>query len=94
MQGQRHPRRGVVIANIATLFFGLAGVLGKLSGLPAPLITLGRVCFAGVALGLWALATHIPLRARGRRDVALLAFQGVILAVHWTAFFQAIVVSN
>jgi len=83
-----------VSANVATLFFGLAGVLGKLSGLPAPLITLGRVLFAGVALGVWASVAGISLRPRARRDLALLALQGLILALHWTAFFQAIVVSS
>ena len=87
-------RRGLLAANTATLFFGLAGVLGKLSGLSAPQITFGRVCFAGVALGLWALATRVSLRPQRRRDVGLLILQGVILALHWTAFFQAIVVSN
>ncbi len=80
--------------NLATLFFGLAGVLGKLSGLPAPLITLGRAVFAGAALGLWAMSMHTSLRPRTRRDLGLLALQGSILAIHWTAFFQAIVVSN
>ncbi len=94
MKRARHVRRGLISANIATLFFGLAGVLGKLSGLPAPLITLGRVVFAGVALGVWAGATGASLRPRARRDLALLTLQGVILALHWTAFFQAIVVSN
>ncbi len=87
-------RRGLLAANTATLFFGLAGVLGKLSGLSAPQITLGRVCFAGVALGLWAMATRVSLRPQRPRDVALLIVQGAILALHWTAFFQAIVVSN
>lgn len=87
-------RRGLLAANIATLFFGLAGVLGKLSGLSAPQITLGRVCFAGVTLGLWALTTGSSLRPHRRRDVGLLILLGVILALHWTAFFQAIVVAN
>lgn len=87
-------RRGLLSANTATLFFGLAGVLGKLSGLPAPLITLGRVIFAGAALSIWARATGVTLRPRARPDLALLILQGVILAIHWTAFFQAIVVSD
>lgn len=87
-------RQGLLTANTATLFFGLAGVLGKLTGLPAPLITLGRTAFAGVALALWAGASGVSLRPHARRDVALLTFQGLILALHWTAFFQAIVVSN
>lgn len=91
-----HTRRfgGVLRVNIATLFFGLAGVLGKLSGLPAPVITLGRVVFAGLALGALARMTHTDLRPRSRRDLALLVTQGVILAVHWTAFFQSIAVSS
>ena len=87
-------RRGLASVNLATLFFGLAGVLGKLSGLPAPLITLGRVVFAGAALALWAASARTPLRPRSRSDLGLLTLQGVILALHWTAFFQAIVVSN
>lgn len=94
MQVARQGRAGVAIANVATLFFGLAGVLGKLSGLPAPLITLGRVVFAGVALAAWVRLTGAPLRPKSRRDAALLAALGVILALHWTAFFQAIVVSS
>jgi drug/metabolite transporter (DMT)-like permease len=80
--------------NIATLFFGLAGVLGKLSGLPAPAITLGRVLFAGVTLGFLAGIIKTPLQPRSRRDLALLLLQGFILAVHWTAFFQSIAISS
>ncbi len=90
----RHARRGLVNVNIATLFFGLAGALGKLSGLPAPAITLGRVIFAGVALALWAAVARVSLRPHARRDIAVMALQGIVLAVHWTSFFQAIVVSN
>ncbi|HZC06538.1 MAG TPA: DMT family transporter [Ktedonobacterales bacterium] len=90
----RHSQRGLINANIATLFFGLAGTLGKLSGLPAPMITLGRVVFAGLALGIWAALAHVSLRPHTRRDLALMALQGLVLAIHWTSFFQAIVVSN
>ena len=94
MRPQPRTLRGVVSVNIATLFFGLAGVLGKLSGLPAPTITLGRVLFAGITLGILAALTRAPLRPRSRRDLALLVFQGLILAIHWTAFFQSIAVSS
>lgn len=91
----RFAHRSIIAANTATLFFGLAGVLGKLSDLPAPLITLGRVVFAGAALGVWVgMSGKLSLRPRRQRDIALLALPGLILALHWTAFFQAIVVSN
>ncbi len=85
---------GLISVNIATLFFGLAGVLGKLTGLPAPAITFGRVLFAGIALSVYAALTKARLRPRSRRDLALLVTQGLILAVHWTAFFQSIAVSS
>lgn len=94
MKTAQRARRGLITANIATLFFGLAGVLGSLTGLPAPLITLGRAAFAGLALGGWALLARLSLRPRTGRDLAILIAQGVLLAIHWTAFFQAIVVSN
>ena len=86
--------RGLVFANIAVLLFGLAGVLGKLSGLPAPLIVFGRAFFAGLVLLAVCWFWHIPLRPKRSRDSYLLLGQGVLLALHWTAFFQAINVSN
>jgi drug/metabolite transporter (DMT)-like permease len=69
-------------------------VLGKLSGLPAPLITFGRVLFAGGVLLAVVLGRRLPLRPHRRRDAAVLLGQGLLLAVHWTAFFESINVSN
>ncbi|GAC1392402.1 MAG: DMT family transporter [Ktedonobacteraceae bacterium] len=84
----------MVSANIAVLFFGLAGVLGKLSMLPSPLIVLGRVVFAGLLLFVVCLFQRVSLQPKRRRDGFLLVGQGVLLACHWTAFFQSINVSN
>jgi drug/metabolite transporter (DMT)-like permease len=94
MPEQPKTLRGLVFANIAVLLFGLAGVLGKLSGLPAPLIVFGRAFFAGLVLLVVCWFWHIPLRPKRSRDSYLLLGQGVLLALHWTAFFQAINVSN
>ena len=94
MPEQPKTLRGLVFANIAVLLFGLAGVLGKLSGLPAPLIVFGRAFFAGLVLLAVCWFWHIPLRPKRSRDSYLLLGQGVLLALHWTAFFQAINVSN
>jgi len=86
--------RGIAFANVAVVFFGLAGVLGKLSGLPAPVIVFGRVLFAGVVLLALAVLQRRSVRPRGRRDAVVLVAQGMLLAVHWTAFFQSIAVAN
>jgi len=94
MPEQPKQLRGLVSANIAVLLFGLAGVLGKLSLLPAPLIVFGRSFFAGLVLLAVCWFRHISLRPKQSRDGYLLLGQGVLLALHWTAFFQAINVSN
>jgi drug/metabolite transporter (DMT)-like permease len=94
MPEQPKQLRGLVSANIAVLLFGLAGVLGKLSLLPAPLIVFGRSVFAGLVLLAVCWLRHISLRPKQSRDGYLLLGQGVLLALHWTAFFQAINVSN
>ena len=91
---QKSRVRGSIEANIAVLFFGLAGVLGKLSVLPSPLIVLGRVVFAGAVLLIACLWQRLPLRPQRRRDGLLLVGQGALLTLHWTAFFQSINVSN
>jgi drug/metabolite transporter (DMT)-like permease len=94
MPEQPQQLRGLVSVNIAVLLFGLAGVLGKLSLLPAPIIVFGRSFFAGLVLLAVCLFRHISLRPKQSRDSYLLLGQGVLLALHWTAFFQAINVSN
>ncbi len=94
MPEQPKQLRGLVAANVAVLLFGLAGVLGKLSLLPAPLIVFGRSFFAGLVLLAVCWFWHIPLRPKRSRDSYLLLGQGALLALHWTAFFQAINVSN
>lgn len=88
------PKRGLLAVNGAVLLFGLAGVLGKLSGLPAPSITLGRVVIAGPALYLFARYQKTMLRPLRASDAMVLVGQGALLALHWTAFFEAINVSN
>lgn len=85
--------RGLLLANLAVGLFGLAGVLGVLTGLPSPLIVLGRVVFGGLCLAGLVLAQRVDLRVR-RRDVALIVGQGVLLALHWTTFYQSIAVSD
>jgi drug/metabolite transporter (DMT)-like permease len=94
MPEQVKPLRGLLFANVAVLFFGLAGVLGKLSVLPAPLIVFGRVFFASLVLLPLCWFQRIPLRPKRVQDGFLLFGLGMLLALHWTTFFQSINVSN
>jgi drug/metabolite transporter (DMT)-like permease len=85
---------GMAQVNLAVLLFGLAGVLGKMSGLASPLIVLARVALAGPALLLWLRWSGVRPRVHTRRHRGILIAQGALLALHWTAFFQSINVSS
>lgn len=85
---------GLFEANVAVVLFGLAGLFGKLVGLPAISIVLGRVVFASLALGIFALASRTSLLPDSLSSFAGLAGAGLLLAFHWTTFFQSIQTST
>src|SRR5215831_6164413 len=93
-QSPSAPLSALLAINSAVMLFGLAGVLGKMTGLPATIIVFGHVVVAGAALSVVALTLGASLRPRKARDALILCGQGLLLAVHWVAFFQSINVSN
>jgi uncharacterized membrane protein len=80
--------------HIAVFLFGLAGLFGKLVDLPSTIIVLGRVLFATVFLVFILLYLKQSIKLKQKRDYFYLTILGVILAIHWVTFFQAIQVST
>lgn len=87
-------RKNLLEIHLAVLLFGLAGLFGKWVTLPAVIIVLGRVFFASLSLGLLARWRRRSLKLSSRRDYFWLMLLGVLLALHWITFFQAIKVST
>lgn len=85
---------GLFKIHIAVLFFGLAGLVGKLVNQPPAVIVFGRVLFAMAFLlpALWYRKQSLKLETTA--DYLALLFQGLILAVHWGTFFKSIQVST
>ena len=79
---------------MAVLLFGLAGLFGKFLDLPAWAIVLGRTGFATAALGLVLIVARPTSLPRGIKSISLFGLLGLVLAVHWIAFFHAIQVST
>lgn len=90
----KERKRGLRQVHAAVLLFGLAGLIGKVVLLPALLIVLGRVVFASITLIGIIRFSNRRFRLTSRRDIAPLVLLGLLLAVHWAAFFQSIKVST
>jgi len=86
--------RGLFEIHLAVFLFGFPGLFGKWIPLSPPLIVLGRVFFAALALGLILFLRRQSMRITPVRDLALLALCGLVLALHWTMFFRSVQVST
>jgi drug/metabolite transporter (DMT)-like permease len=87
--------RSLAEIHLAVFLFGFPGLFAKWLPWPPALIVFGRVLFASLALAaIMALRRGGLFKVGSRRDAALLALCGLILAAHWTMFFKSIQVSS
>jgi drug/metabolite transporter (DMT)-like permease len=78
----------------AVLLFGFSGLFGKLVLLPAPIIVLGRVFFSAISLLVIIQLFDVGSAPKEKRSLAALTFLGLLLSLHWTAFFKSVQVST
>lgn len=76
--------------HIAVMLFGLSAVMGQFLDAPAVVIAGGRVIWSCAALLFFSLVMKSNLKLTSKKDYAITLFTGLILAIHWTTFFQAI----
>jgi drug/metabolite transporter (DMT)-like permease len=89
------PRtRNLLQLHAAVLLFGLAGLFGKFLHVTPVVIVFGRVVFASMVLLAAAAYKRLPLWPRPWRSFASFFALGILLAVHWTTFFQSVRVST
>lgn len=80
--------------HVAVVLFGIAGLFGKWVALSPSIIVLGRVFFASIALALILLISKQTILFPKKSTYFLLMSLGLLLAVHWTVFFQSIQIST
>ncbi len=83
-------RRSLGALHLAVMLFGLSAVVGRWVNVPAVLVAAGRVVCSSALLLVLCLAGRTPLKLRSRGDTLLAVGAGVVLAVHWTAFFLSV----
>ena len=85
-----NDRNSIVLLHLAVMLFGFSAVLGQFVSAPAVIIAGGRVIFSSITLLIFSLVTKASLKLRSKKDYGIALFTGVVLAVHWTTFFQSI----
>ena len=89
---------------VIVIIWGFTGIIGRFSELTAENLTAGRLFIASIFLATIFLIRNIfrkddpkklksPTTVRAR-PLLLAIFAGLLVALHWTSFFQAIKISN
>ena len=76
--------------HIAVMLFGFSAVLGQFVDAPAVIVAGGRVGCSSILLLVSALLSKRKIRLTRRMDYGIAVIAGIILAIHWTTFFQSI----
>lgn len=80
--------------HLAVLLFGLSGLFGKFLTLSSTIIVLGRVFFSSFFLLILILYLKKDIKLKEKKHYLYLIMMGVLLALHWSAFFKSIQVST
>ncbi len=93
MHASAPTRRCFIHLNVAILLWGITPLLVQIISLPVlPLIVMRCFIAAGTLLFI-VVIRRVNLRLH-RQDALLILFCGVMLAVHWTAYFLSIRLSS
>lgn len=90
----KQATKSILISHLAIFLLGLSGVFGKLLSLPSLIITLGRVLFSSIALFIYMLLKKESFKLNERKEYGYMFLLGILLAVHWASFYEAIQLST
>jgi drug/metabolite transporter (DMT)-like permease len=89
-----HPhRRALLLIHLCVVLWGFTAILGKLISLPALHLVWWRMLLVTAAIMLlpraWRALREIP-----PRSIATFAAIGIVIAMHWLAFYAAVKLAN
>lgn len=86
--------QGLLLVHLAVLLFGFPGVIGKLLPLTPVQLTWFRVFLASLGLLTILIWQKEKFGLRKGGDPWLILTSGLLLGLHWTAFFQSVQIST
>lgn len=87
-------KKDIGLAHVSVMLMSLAGVFGQFVDESSLIITLGRVSISFLVLLVILGVRRVPLQLHNKKDYGLAISAGVVLAIHWSAFFQSIQMST
>ena len=85
--------KNLLLLNVSILFMSTSGILGKGIDLPVPFLIFSRSLLAGIVLFIyckWKGVFVVP----HKKDLPTIILSGVLMAIHWIAYFYALKLSN
>lgn len=94
MRTKESFNRNIIYLHVAVMLFGLAGVAAQFVEIPAVLVALGRVVCSSLLLLIIAIVKKESLKLNSGKDYCMIILTGMVMAIHWTTFFQSVQVST
>ncbi|MFB0918775.1 MAG: DMT family transporter [Clostridiaceae bacterium] len=92
--GKKSKTSVILLLNLSVMLFGLSSVIGKFVEASPVMVAWGRVVTSVIILFFIMKFKKEDFTLEGKKDIMLAILGGVILAVHWTTFFQSVQVAS
>lgn len=89
-----NSKKNILWLHISVMLFSISGVIAQYVEVPSVLVAMGRVICSSLVLFAIAKTKKDLLRLESRKDYMIIIATGIVLAVHWTTFFQSIQTSS
>lgn len=89
-----NKNKSLLQIHFAVLLFGLTGVFGKLITLPSIILVLGRVIFSFLSILIYMKTAGHSIKLKEKKHFFSFILLGVLLAFHWTTFYESIKLST
>jgi drug/metabolite transporter (DMT)-like permease len=90
---KRHNFSHILEINLAMVFIGTSGALGRYVELPVPVTIACRGLLAFLLLYIFCKWKKISLNVN-RKDLPVIILSGLLMGLHWVTYFYALQLSN
>ena len=83
-----------MLINVAMVFIGTSGILGRFVPVPAPVAIWWRAAIGCLALVAYCRYKGLNFRLQDRKQYRVVILSGILMTAHWLSYFQALKLSS